>query len=320
MRAAVITALSGPEAVEVQERPEPAPTSHQVLVDVEYAGVTFPDVLHTRGEYQRRPDVPFTPGWEVAGVVRADAAGFRAGDRVAAMPTIGGFAETVAVDTHMVFPLPDSVPFDRAAALPLNYLTAHFAFTRRARLEKGETVLVHGAAGGVGTAACQLAAAYGARVIAVVSTPEKGEVAREAGAHEVVPVEGFRDEVRRLTDGRGVDVIIDPVGGDRFTDSVRSLAREGRLLVLGFTGREIPTVKVNRLLLTNTSVMGVASAEFWVDEPDYAGRQWRDLMPLMRSGVIDPPIGPVFALDDAAAAIRELDERRAAGRVLVRMR
>ena len=119
MRAAVITALSGPEAVEVRERPEPAPTSHQVLVDVEYAGVTFPDVLHTRGEYQRRLDVPFTPGWEVAGVMRADAAGFRAGDRVAAMPTIGGFAETVAVDTHMVFPLPDNVPFDRAAALPL---------------------------------------------------------------------------------------------------------------------------------------------------------------------------------------------------------
>jgi NADPH2:quinone reductase len=306
--------------VEVQERPEPAPAAHQVLVDVQYAGVTFPDVLHTRGEYQRRPDVPFTPGWEVAGVVRADAAGFRGGDRVAAMPTIGGLAETVAVDTHMVFPLPDTVPFDRAAALPLNYLTMHFALTRRAQLKQGETVLVHGAAGGIGTAACQLAAAYGARVIAVVSTTGKRKVARAAGAHEVVPVDGFRDEVRRLTDGRGVDVIVDPVGGDRFTDSVRSLAREGRLLVLGFTGRDIPTVKVNRLLLTNTSVMGVASAEFWVDEPDYAGRQWRDLMPLMRSGAINPPIGPVFALDDAAAAIRELDERRAAGRVLVRMR
>jgi NADPH:quinone reductase len=320
VRAAVITALTGPDAIETREVAEPVPERDQVLVDVEYAGVVFPDVLQTRGEYQLRPDVPFTPGWEVSGVVRADAGGFRAGDRVAAMPVVGGFAETVAVDAHMVFPLPDGVPFDKAATLPLNYLTVHFAFTRRARLEKGETVLVHGAAGGVGTAACQLAAAYGARVIAVVSTPEKGEVAREAGAHEVVPVEGFRDEVRRLTEGRGVDVIIDPVGGDRFTDSVRSLAREGRLLVLGFTGREIPTVKVNRLLLTNTSVMGVASAEFWVDEPDYADRQWRDLMPLMRSGVIDPPIGPVFALDDAAAAIRELDERRAAGRVLVRMR
>jgi NADPH2:quinone reductase len=212
------------------------------------------------------------------------------------------------------------VPFDKAAALPLNYLTAHYAFVRRGRLRKGETVLVHGAAGGVGTAACQLAAAYGARVIAVVSTAEKGEVARAAGAHEVVPVDGFRGAVRRLTEGHGVDVIVDPVGGGRFTDSLRCLAREGRLLVLGFTGREIPTVKVNRLLLTNTSVEGVASAEFWVDEPDFPAQQWRDLEPLLRSGALDPPIGPVFALADAASAIRELDERRAAGRVLIRMR
>ncbi|MFD2091720.1 NADPH:quinone oxidoreductase family protein [Blastococcus deserti] len=320
MRAAVITALTGPDGVEVHERPEPAFEPDQVLVDVEYAGVTFPDVLYTRGEYQRRPEVPFTPGWEVSGVVRADAAGFRAGEPVAAMPMTGGFAETVAVDGHMVFPLPDGVPFDEAAALPLNYLTMHFALIRRAQLKKGETVLVHGAGGGIGTAACQLAAAYGARVVAVVSTAAKGEVARAAGAHDVVPAPGFRDEVRRLTDGRGVDVVVDPVGGDRFTDSVRSLAREGRLLVLGFTGREIPTVRVNRLLLTNTSVMGVASAEYWADDPGYAGQQWRDLVPLLRSGAISPPIGPVFALDDAAAAIRELDERRAAGRVLIRMR
>src|SRR4051794_28169944 len=320
MRAAVITALTGPDAVEVQERPEPVPESHQVLIDVEYAGVTFPDVLQTRGLYQRRPDVPFSPGWEVSGVVRADAGGFRAGEPVAAMPVTGGLAETVAVDRHMVFPLPDGLPFDKAAVLPLNYLTAHFALTRRARLVQGETVLVHGAAGGLGTAACQLAAAWGARVIAVVSTAGKGEVARAAGAQDVVPVDGFRDEVRRLTGGRGVDVVVDPVGGARFTDSLRSLAREGRLLVLGFTGGEIPTVKVNRLLLTNTTVMGVASQEFWLDEPEYAGRQWRDLMPLMRSGAIDPPIGSVFALDDAAAAIRSLDERRAAGRVLIRVR
>jgi NADPH2:quinone reductase len=320
VRAAAITALTGPDAVEVQEWPEPVPRSDQVLVDVEYAGVVFPDVLHTRGEYQLRPHVPFIPGWEVSGVVRATAGGFSAGQRVAAMPIIGGFAETVAVDAHMVFPLSDGVPLDKAAALPLNYLTVHFALTRRAQLKTGETVLVHGAAGGVGTAACQLAAAYGARVVAVVSTVEKGEVARAAGAHEVVPVDGFRDEVRRLTDGRGVDVIVDPVGGDRFTDSLRSLAREGRLLVLGFTGREIPTVRVNRLLMTNTSVLGVASAEFWSGEPEYAGQQWRALMPLVQSGGVDPPIGAVFALDDAAAAIRELDERRAIGKVLIRMR
>jgi NADPH:quinone reductase len=320
VRAAVITALTGPDAVEIQDVPEPTPTQDQVLVDVEYAGVVFPDVLQTRGEYQMRPELPFTPGWEVAGEVRADAGGFRAGDRVAAIPVVGGFADTVAVDAHRVFPLPDGVPLDTAAALPLNYLTVHFALVRRARLQEGETVLVHGAAGGVGTAACQLAAAYGARVIAVASTSEKAEVARAAGARDVVPVDGFRDAVRRLTGGRGADVVVDPVGGDRFTDSLRSLAREGRLLVLGFTGGEIPTVKVNRLLLTNTTVMGVASQEFWLDEPEYAGRQWRDLMPLMRSGAIDPPIGSVFALDDAAAAIRSLDERRAAGRVLVRVR
>ncbi len=316
----MITALTGPDAVRVQERPEPVPESHQVLIDVEYAGVTFPDVLQTRGEYQRRPDLPFTPGWEVSGVVRADAGDLRAGDRVAAMPVTGGLAESVAVDRHMVFPLPDGLPFDKAAALPLNYLTAHFALTRRAQLTRGETVLVHGAGGGLGSAACQLAAAYGARVIAVVSTPEKEEVARRAGAHDAVPVDGFRDAVGRLTGGRGVDVVVDPVGGDRFTDSLRSLAREGRLLVLGFTGGEIPTVTVNRLLLTNTSVLGVASAEFWSDEPGHPARQWRDLVPLIGSGAIDPPLGPVFPLEDAAAAIRELDERRAVGRVLVRAR
>ena len=320
MRAALITALTGPDAVEVRDVPDPVPQPGQVVVDVEFAGVVFPDVLQTRGEYQLRPELPFTPGWEVAGVVREDAGGFGAGDRVAAMPVIGGFAQTVAVDPGMVFPLPDDVPSDKGAALPLNYLTMHFALARRARLETGETVLVHGAAGGVGTAACQLAAAYGARVIAVVSTPDKGEVARAAGAHEVVPVDGFRDEVRRVTDGRGVDVVVDPVGGDRFTDSLRSLAREGRLVVLGFTGREIPTVKVNRLLLANTTVMGAASAEFWRTEPGYTGRQWRDLVPLMQSGAIDPPIGSVYALDQAAAAIREIDQRRAAGRVLIRTR
>ena len=319
MRAAVVTAFTGPDAIEVREMPDPVASGNQVLVEVEYAGVVFPDVLHTRGEYQVRPQLPYAPGYEVAGTVRSDAAGFRGGDRVAAITVVGGFAELAAVDAHLVFPLPDGVPFDKAAALPLNYLTMHFALLRRARLKKGETVLVHGAAGGLGTAACQLAAAYGARVIAVVSTPEKAEMARSAGAHETVLAAGFRDEVRSLTGGTGVDVIVDPVGGDRFTDSLRSLAREGRLLVLGFTGREIPTVRVNRLLLTNTAVIGAASKEFWDHEPDYAGEQWRELLPLVESGAVDPPIGGIFSLDDAAAAIRELDARRAVGRVLIRI-
>ncbi len=319
MKAALVTALTGPDAIEIREVPEPVPGPDQVLIDVRAAGVTFPDVLRTRGQYQVRPDLPFAPGWEVAGVVRAAAGGFPAGQRVAAMPTVGGFAQTVTADASMVFPLPDAVPFEKGAVLPLNYLTMHFAYLRRARLQAGETVLVHGAAGGVGTAACQLGAAFGARVIAVVSTPAKAEVARAAGAHEVVFADGFRDAVRDLTGGRGVDVIIDPVGGDRFTDSLRSLASEGRIVVLGFTGGQIPTVRVNRLLLGNLAVLGSGVMEFWHGDPGYAAQQWRELEPLVASGAIDPPIGARFALEETAAAIRELDERRAVGRVVVQV-
>jgi NADPH:quinone reductase len=319
VRAALITRLTGPDGVEVRDVPEPRPQPDQVLIDVRYAGVVFPDVLYTRGLYQSRPELPFIPGWEVSGVVRADAGGFRAGDRVAALPGIGGFAETVAVDARMVFPLPDHVPFDKAAAIPLNYLTMHFAYTRRGKLEPGETVLIHGAAGGLGIAACQLARAAGGRVIAVVSSAEKAIVAGAAGAHDTVQADGFRDAVRALTLGRGVDLVVDPVGGDRFTDSLRTLAAEGRLLVLGFTGGEIPTVKVNRLLLNNTTVIGVGSKEFWAREPDEPGQLWRNLLPLMVSAAIDPPIGQVFRLDDTASAVRALDRRQAAGRVLVQV-
>jgi len=320
MRAAVVTALKGPDAVEVHDVDEPETAEHQVLVDVEYAGVGFPDVLQTRGEYQLRPEPAFIPGWEVSGVVRSDAPGFRAGDRVAALPMAGAFAESVAVDAAMAFPLPDSVSFATGAALPLNYLTAHLALVRRGRLRQGETVLVQGAGGGLGTAACSLAAALKARVIAVVSTVEKGRLARAAGADDIVLTAHFKDEVRRLTGGRGVDLVVDRVGGDRFTDSLRTLAPEGRLLVLGFAGGDIPSVRTNRLLLTNTSVVGVASRELWNLEPSYPAEQWLDLLPLMRSGAIDPIIGEEFPLADAASAIRQLDERRATGKVLIRIR
>jgi len=320
VRAAVITALDGPDGVEVREVAEPVPGPGQVLIDVRSAGVVFPDLLQTRGEYQLRPALPFIPGWEVSGVVREDAAGFRAGDRVAAMPVVGGFAETVAVPADMVFPLPPGTPLDAGALLPLNYLTAEFALTRRAGLRAVETVLVHGAAGGLGTAVCQLAAALGARVLAVVSTPAKGLVARAAGAHEVVPVDGFPEAVRMLTLDRGVDVVVDPVGGDRFSDSLSCLSPQGRLLVLGFTGGAIPTVQVDRLMLANTTVMGVASAEFWRAHPGYATQQWRDLLPLVRAGVVDPPVAEVRPLEEIAAALRVMDERRAAGRVLLHVR
>ena len=320
MRAVQITSLDGPSAVRLVEVPEPVAGPDQVLIDVHVAGVTFPEVLQSRGAYQLKPELPFIPGSEVAGVVRHDAAGFTAGQRVAAFPGLGGFAEVAVAMPQAVFALPDAVSFEAGASLPMNYLTVHFGLVRRGALRSGETVLVHGAAGGIGTAACQLASALGAHVIAVVSSPEKGDVARAAGAHEVVDAATFRDEVKALTGGRGVDVVVDPVGGDRFTDSLRSLAREGRLLVIGFTAGDIPTVKVNRLLLQNVSVVGVGWGAFWMAGVDYLQEQWADLLPLLEAGRLDPVIGSVHPLESAADALVELDERRAAGKVLLRVR
>src|SRR5512133_1100558 len=256
MRAAQITSADGPSAVRVADVPDAAVGEGQALVEVHRAGVSFPDVLLSRGQYQIQPRVPFIPGAEVSGVVVSapDGSGLSAGQRVAAFPGFGGFAEQVAVPAAFVFAIPDNMSLDVAAALPMNYLTCLFALDRRGRLAAGETLLVHGASGGIGTAAIQIAKARGAHVIAVVSDAAKEATAVAAGADEVVPADGFLAGVRGLTEGRGVDLVADPVGGDRFTDSLRSLAVEGRLLVIGFTSGEIPTVKVNRLLLDNISV------------------------------------------------------------------
>lgn len=322
MRAVRVTSLDGPASVAVAEVAEPSLDAGQVLIDVHEAGVNFPDVLMTKGLYQMRPDLPFTPGSECAGVVReaASNSAFAAGDRVAAFPILGAFAETVAVAEELVFALPDAVSFATGAALPMNYLTVHFALVRRGRLQAGETVLVHGAAGGIGTAATQLATAMGARVIAVVSSEAKAATARAAGADEVVLADGFLARVKELTGGRGVDVVVDPVGGDRFTDSLRSLAPEGRLLVIGFTAGAIPEVKVNRLLLNNISVVGVGWGAFWSSGRAYLRTQWDALLPLLEQGTLDPPIGSTHPLADAAAALAEIDERRALGKVTLRLR
>lgn len=303
----------------VREVSDPEPGPDQVLVEVHHAGVAFPDALQTRGLYQYRPDPPFTPGSEVAGVVRSapEGSGIEPGTRVAAFPGLGGFAELVACGPEAVFALPDEVSTEVGAALPMNYLTVEFALGQRGRLESGETVLVHGAAGGIGTATIQLAKALGARVVAVTSTDEKAEVALEAGADDAVLADGFKDAVLERTDGRGVDMVVDPVGGDRFTDSLRSLAPEGRLLVIGFTGGEIPTVKVNRLLLNNIAVVGVGWGAFALGRPGFAHEQWGRLVPHLRSGQLSPPIGAVHPLDDVAEAVASLEERRATGKVLV---
>ena len=322
MRAVQVVRLDGPEAIEVNDVPEPAAGPGAVLVDVHAAGVCFPETLLTRGQYQIKPDPPFTLGSEIAGVVRSAPEGsrFTAGQRVAGFPGFGGMADVAAVPEHLTFPIPDRLSFEAAAGIPMNYLTTHFALVRRGGLRAGETVLVHGAAGGIGTAAIQLAKALGARVIGVVSSDAKAKIAQQAGADDVVRAEGFRDAVKELTGGRGADVVVDPVGGDRFTDSLRSLATEGRLLVIGFTGGEIPTVKVNRLLLNNIAVAGVGWGAFAGPRPGFAVEQWDDLYPHLESGAVDPPLAETPALEQAARAIADIDERRAAGKIVLTLR
>lgn len=321
MRAVRITTLDGPSAVEYTEIDEPDGTG-QVLIDVHAAGVTFPEVLQSRGRYQIKPELPFVPGSEVAGVVRSapDGAHVRAGDRVAAFPALGGFAEVVATPAQFVFPLPGAISFVAGAALPMNYLTMQFGLFRRGNLQAGETVLVHGAAGGVGTAAIQLASAAGARVIAVTSTPEKGETAKAAGADEVVTADGFKDQVTELTGGRGVDMVVDPVGGDRFTDSLRTLDVGGRLAVVGFAGGAIPTVKVNRLLLRDLSVVGVALEPWSRRHPEIMTTLAEELEAALRAGTIRPVVGDVLALEQGAQALRLIDGRAALGKVVVAVR
>jgi NADPH:quinone reductase len=325
MRALQVTTLGGPEAVEIREVPEPeadGPFGPQVLVDVHAVGVSFPDLLLSRGEYQLKPDLPFTLGVDFAGVVRSapESSGFSAGDRVAACLPYGGAAETVALGADSVFPLPDALSFVQGAAIPMNYLTAQFALKERGGVIAGETVLVHGAAGGVGTATLQVAKGYGARTIAVVSTDEKAEVARRAGADDVVRTDGFLAAAKELTGGRGVDIVVDVVGGDLFTDSLRSLAPQGRLLVVGFTAGAIPQVKVNRLLLNNIDVRGVGWGAYAMVRPGFMTQQWRDLEPMMTAGLIDPPVVSTYELDDFGTALRDMEERRTLGKTVVRVR
>jgi NADPH:quinone reductase len=322
MRAARVTRLDGPDAIEVTD--VDAPTGEGVIVDVHAAGAAFPDALLTRGLYQYRPDPPFVLGAEIAGVVRSapDNSHVVAGDRVVGLTMLtGGMAEVAVLAPDRVFKLPDNVSFEAGAGLLFNDLTVYFALSVRGRLRQGETVLVHGAAGGIGTSTLRLASVLGAsRTIAVVSTEEKAQIATAAGATDVVLAEGFKDAAKELTDGKGVDIVVDPVGGDRFTDSLRSLAPGGRLLVVGFTGGEIPTVKVNRLLLNNVDVVGVGWGAWTMSHPDALAEQWAALEKLLSSGQLPPPEPDVYPLDDAAAAVASLENRTAKGKVVVRVR
>ena len=325
MRAVQITELSGPAtALQIGDVPEP-PREHPmtpgsgVIVDVRSAGVSFPELLQTRGEYQMKPDLPFVPGAEVGGIVREvhGEAHVSEGDRVAAFCMLGAWAEKAVAPTYFTFKIPDAWDFAQGAALVLNYHTAYFALIARGRLAEGETVVVHGAAGGVGTATLQVAKAWGARTIGVVSSDAKEKVAREAGADEVVRSDGpWRDEVKAMTDG-GAHLVLDPVGGDRFTDSLRCLREGGRVVVVGFTGGSIPEVRVNRLLLNNTEVVGAGWGAGVLASPDKIAEIGAAVDELVAAGAVAPVIGARFPLERAGEALQLLDSRGATGKVVL---
>ncbi len=328
MKAIQIVELTGPDsALSLVDLPEPEPThmlspGAGILIEVHCAGVAFPELLQTRGQYQIKPPLPFVPGSEVAGVVRsapADAA-VKTGDRVAAFCALGGFAETAVAPPFLTFALPDELDFAQGSGLILNYHTAYFSLLTRGRLREGETVLVHGAAGGVGTAALQVAKGLGAHTIAVVSSEAKEKVALEAGADHVVRSDGlWKDEAKELSGG-GVEVVFDPVGGSLFTDSLRSLREEGRLIVVGFAGGSIPEVKVNRLLLGNTEVIGAGWGGYAMSRPEVNLEIGAALNRLIEQGFVRPIVGERFALERAADALRAIDERRATGKVVLDVR
>ena len=296
------------------------PADGMVVVDVGAAGVSFPDLLLIKGEYQLKLDPPFVPGTEVAGVVRSAPAdsGFAAGQRVTGLSMLGAWAERVALPPASVLPTPDGIDDGAAVCLLGNYYTMYFALVRRAALLAGETVLVLGSAGGVGTAAIQIAKALGAKVIAMVHRPGAMEFVESLGADVVLPLtDGWAQAVREHTDGRGVDVVVDPVGGEAFDDAIRVLATEGRLLVLGFaSGGGIPTVKVNRLLLRNVSVVGVGLGEFINRTPGAQAEIGAGLGKLVEAGLRPPP--PVrYPLSEGRAALESLADGGIRGKVVL---
>nr|WP_228431105.1 NADPH:quinone oxidoreductase family protein [Baekduia soli] len=314
----MIYGFTGPEDVQWIEVPEPV-AGGGVLVDVVAAGVSFADLLQTRGLYQMQVPVPYTPGMEAAGLVRSDRPdlGLAAGQRVAVLVSHGCWQEVLSAPPERVLRLPDEMSLEAGAAAPLNGLTVLLALETRAQARPGETLLVHGAAGGVGTAAIQLGRALGLRTIAVVSDEAKRAVALRSGAEHAVLDDGWLAAVRELIGDRAVDIVLDPVGGDRMTDSLRSLAPQGRVLVVGFSAGEIPTVKVNRLLLANTTVIGAASREYFEHHPESVANLWARLTELRQTAQLpDPPVRP-YPFADAQGALRAIVEREATGKVVL---
>ena len=322
MRALVCPEIGAFDRLVPGDLPEPEPGRDQILIDVRVAAVNFADLLVLQDLYQFKATPPFAPGMEAAGVVSAvgdDVTRFSVGDRVSAVGFSGAFAERWAVDATNAVPIPDDIAFDVAASMTIAYGTSYHALVQRAAIASGETLLVLGASGGVGAAAVDIGRALGAEVIAVASTEDKRTFALDCGASHALSTDpaGFRDALRQATDGNGVDVVYDPVGGDLSELAFRSLRRNGRHLVIGFASGEIPTLPMNLPLLKEASLVGVFWGAFTAHEPDTNRLNAEAMYAMVASGALTPRITTRFPLDRAADALAEVAGRRALGRVVV---
>ena len=322
MKAYVCREFVPVESHKVEEIEDPRAEAGQVVVDVKAAGVSFPDVLIVQGKYQFQPPFPFSPGGEIAGVISEVGEGvvdWKIGDRVIAMTGNGGIAEKVVAFEMTLMPLPETMDFKDGAAFPLNYGTTYHALKQRGQLQPGETLLVTGAGGGVGTTAIEIGKAMGARVIAAASTDEKLEIAKNLGADEVINYSDgeLKEKVKALTDGLGADVIYDPIGGDIFLQCMRCVNWKGRVLVIGFASGPIPEVPTNLALLKGCSIVGVFWGRFTGAEPEENSKNFDELFALHAEGKLKPQITKSYSLDDAAEAISSLENRKATGKVVI---
>lgn len=306
----------------VEEVDDPQAGPGQVVIDVKAAGVNFPDILLVEGKYQMKPPLPFIPGGEVSGTIRAigeGVQGFKEGDRVVAATLLSGFAEQVATGAAQVAPIPDAMPFDEAAALITTYATTIHALKQRADLKSGETLVVLGAGGGVGTAACQLGKAYGARVIACARGEDKLAAAKAAGADELVDydAEDLKARLKELTGGKGADVVYDAVGGPYAEPAMRALGWGGRFLVVGFAAGDIPKMPLNLALLNSRDIRGVFWGAWAGQNPKENGANMAELFELYTAGKIRPMVSASYPLDQVTSAFDDLMERRVKGKVVL---
>ncbi|WP_213662092.1 NADPH:quinone oxidoreductase family protein [Stutzerimonas stutzeri] len=326
MKAVLCKSFGPAENLVVEEVASPTPKPNEILLDVHAASVNFPDTLIIEGKYQFKPPLPFSPGGEAAGVVAAIGAKvshLKVGDRVMGLTGWGSFAEQVAVPAYNVLPIPAQMDFATAAAFGMTYGTSMHALKQRANLQPGETLLVLGAAGGVGLAAVEIGKAMGARVIAAASSAEKLDVAKQAGADELInySAESLRDRLKELTGGQGVDVIYDPVGGKLFEEAFRSIAWNGRMLVVGFAaGGDIPALPANLPLLKGAALVGVFWGAFAQRQPQDNAANFEQLFAWHAEGRLRPLISQRFALEQTAAAIAQLGQRKAVGKLVVQVR